>query len=460
MGLEKTGSTAVKEIIAWTRTGASKSLLVTKPVKINISNLRFAPNLATDTICITNPLPQINKQLKYIYGINAQLTNLPLAKRILTSVEQFCSVNKKNDLFNGLELSCDAALNKNSAFLREYSVKDSKFTIKFNEKFDFENLDSIIKDAYNMGKIPSDNPNVLFDIQLGHFLNFRHNPTAYHITCNRNYIDKSEKLALRISDSKNMADFNANYIAGRMSGKTYPKKLYTYFEGNLGNTNLKFPKPTPISINQGSIHKFAKISDAQKYLLDNYGIEAEFVTTQQANLFAGAVDDMCNMVGNKTCFKGLKITKNKNPDSLKTQMSTHWDYATEEASMTINPAYNWKQEINLAKHNYQTGFRTTANPKDIYIHELAHWLDFKGNPVKFGEREIKFSNGNLIFNEYGKNVTSKVSIYAQTSPGEFCAEYIAGKYNGIQYPKCVDDLFTTHWNGPKLNFPTARCRMW
>ena len=47
MGLEKVGINIGKEIIAWARTG--KSLLATKPVKVNIQGLKYAPQLEKDT---------------------------------------------------------------------------------------------------------------------------------------------------------------------------------------------------------------------------------------------------------------------------------------------------------------------------------------------------------------------------------------------------------------------------
>lgn len=54
MGLYKVGTTIDKKFIAWIRTSASKSLLATKPVKINTAGLRLEPNLECDVV-------QINK---------------------------------------------------------------------------------------------------------------------------------------------------------------------------------------------------------------------------------------------------------------------------------------------------------------------------------------------------------------------------------------------------------------
>ncbi len=452
MGLEKIGTIIGKEATAWTHR-CGETILSSKPIKSNLTGLKLTTNLNNDTICFTNQIVQINKSLKDVYGIDSKLTSLPLAKKISTAIENFCSVNKKKDLFKGLELNCEIGPNPNEMLTRNYNVQTGKYKITFNKKSDFKNLDEIIQDAYNNGEVPSNDPNILFYRELGHFLNFKNNPIAYNITTGRYFCNNSELISFKLSNSSNIADFNANYIAGRMSGQTYPKILQTYFEENLGNTNVRFPKPNTSKFNPGSTHKFTKISDVQKYLLDNYGIEAEFMTTQQANYFAGAVDDMCKMTGDKTCFNGLKITKDFNTNNLTTQMRTRWNYDTGEASMTINPAFDWKQEAKKAEIDFNAGYHPTKNPKDRYRHELAHWLDFKGNPVKYGQTEIKFLNGNESFNEYGKVVTSKVSTYATKTPAEFCAEYIIGRYNGEKYPKCVNKLFTQFWNGPEIKFP-------
>lgn len=55
MGIGKIGTTIGKEIIAWTKTG--KSLLATRPVKVNTAGLRLAPKLEGDIV-------QISKRVK------------------------------------------------------------------------------------------------------------------------------------------------------------------------------------------------------------------------------------------------------------------------------------------------------------------------------------------------------------------------------------------------------------
>ena len=50
MGIEKAGLNLGKEIIAWARTGASKNMLATRPVKINTIGLKYTPKLKSDTL--------------------------------------------------------------------------------------------------------------------------------------------------------------------------------------------------------------------------------------------------------------------------------------------------------------------------------------------------------------------------------------------------------------------------
>lgn len=57
MGFEKVGISAGKGIIAWVRTG--KSLLATRPLKVNIQGLKYAPQLEKDTVNFTGTVDVI-----------------------------------------------------------------------------------------------------------------------------------------------------------------------------------------------------------------------------------------------------------------------------------------------------------------------------------------------------------------------------------------------------------------
>ena len=63
MGLEKIGTTTCKEIIAWVRTGANKSLLATRPVKVNTDGLRLASKLEGDVVQFTPKETKLDEEL-------------------------------------------------------------------------------------------------------------------------------------------------------------------------------------------------------------------------------------------------------------------------------------------------------------------------------------------------------------------------------------------------------------
>lgn len=449
MGMEKIGVNICKEILAWTKTG-SNGLLATKPVKINTCGLTYTPNVV-DSVCFTNPIAAINTLLKSNYGIKSEIINPDIGQKVLSTVEDFVKINKNNKLFKDLTIK-QGVFNEGIATISANS-KTNEFVLTFNNNFDWKNIKNITKQMYNEGKIPSDNPACLLYKEFGEFLNFQYNPYAYIYTMDRTFTGDSVLNALRISNSTNVSDFNAHYIAGRMSRKNYPKILRTYFEENGGNLNLRFPKSENFKIVQGSVHHFKSAQDSAKYLSEKYGITAEFINKEQANHFAGAVDDLVKLTDNPHIFKGLKIRiAPENFNDTLTHMSLNWDYATGKAELLINPAYNWNVCKKSCLNDYQKGHHPGINLKGTYIHELAHYLDFKGNPIEFGKTEKAFGCGQTYYNNYGKSITAKVSNYATESPAEFHSEYIVGRFNGIEYPEATNKEFVTTWHGPTLKF--------
>lgn len=65
MGIEKAGIQLGKEIIAWTRT-SGKSLLTTRPVKVNTAGLRLAPKLEGDVVQFTGLRKPSVERLKQV----------------------------------------------------------------------------------------------------------------------------------------------------------------------------------------------------------------------------------------------------------------------------------------------------------------------------------------------------------------------------------------------------------
>ena len=434
-----------------------KSVLCTKPqnvTNINLNRLKYVQNTGEDVFELKNTATRINLQLKNLYNIESEISNPEISKRVLSTVEDYCNVNKNNNLFKGAKLKQDFLkdIDNPSTTSWDYNTKD--ISITFNENFDWKNLKQISQNLYDDCQIPTNHPNFYVYRDCANILNFKHNPYAFHYSNSREFVDKSELCAYRLNSTSNVLKFNSSYVAARMSKKKYPRTLQTFFEENGGNTNLRFPKPIPDRIIQGSIHHFKNQKDAINYLTKNYGIDGNFIDTHQANLFAGAVDDLSKALGSNEYFRGLKVSVDPTRfENTLTKMMLSWDYATGKAELFINPAYNWRNIKKLNLSDYNNLFHPTTNPKDTYIHELAHWLDFKGNPNRFGETEIAFSSGKTYYNNVGKMITAKVSSYAPKSPGEFAAEYICARMNGIKFPKAVDKEFEADWNGPVLNFP-------
>ena len=423
----------------------------------NIStDLEFISPLAqkseVDTVCITNPINEINSILGDKYGIKSELKNPEIGKRVLKVVEDFVKVNKNNDLFKNLTIK-ENALEEDVYINWSSNYNTKEFILTFNEDYDWEDFENMTKRMYNKAQIPSDNPNCLLYENFGRFLNFRYNPYAYTYTTSQKYLDDSALNALRISDMVRVADFNASYIAGKMSGKNYPKILKIMFKEKGGNVKLKFPEPEKQNYVQGSVHNFKSELEGAQYLYDKYGIASRFINKKQANLFAGAVDDMAKLTGKTDIFKGLivEIAPEKY-DDCSIMMTTHCNSKTGKAEIWINPAYGWKRHKKITFEQYQLGYHPTPNPKDAYIHELSHYIDFKGNPVEYVKRDQKFKNGELYFTDSGKSKAAKVSEYAAKSDAEFNAEYICGRLNGIKYPEATNKMFKETWLGPTLNF--------
>ncbi len=417
--------------------------------------VQYVPaGLATDTIQLSSKgCNFINKQLKNLYNIDSNIKDPKLAQKTFDAVEDFCKLNKKDKMFAGLKLTSEAMDDAACSGYAKFDTTKKEFNICFNENFNWKELEKITEEAYNNGKIAANNPKYFLYKHLGEYLNFKYNPSSYKITADREFVNITADKARKISDSTNINEFNSNYIAARMSKKQLPKTMRTFFEEQNGNVDLKFPKPIPETFNSGSTHKFKSMDDAKDYLSKNYGIQADLETLTQANMLAGSADDITKLLGSKKYFQGLQIKTDINKfDDTATKASLCWNHSTGDAILYLNPAYNWKNNAKLMLKDYEAGLHPSANPKDIFTHELCHWLDFNGNPLKFGQKEIAFKRGETIYNDFGKSITGKVSAYAAQSPAEFCAEYICGRLNGIKYPESTNKEFLLSWNGPKLNF--------
>lgn len=114
MGLEKIGVNISKELIAWTRT-SGKSLLATRPVKVNIQGLKYVPQLEKDVVQLSKndylanirKLALKDKDTKLLENLLADNESYtPLEQSILTELRQ-----KFNQIVNRPDVNLDELRN-------------------------------------------------------------------------------------------------------------------------------------------------------------------------------------------------------------------------------------------------------------------------------------------------------------------------------------------------------------
>ena len=404
-----------------------------------------------DTIALSKKIDEIlNEKLLNDFGITSDIKDKNLLAKILQAVQEFSKLNNSRKLFNGLNIT-----QKEMNGFFELDFGDAKNTIFFNKDFNFQTLSDEMEKLYQEGNLTTNNPLYRFYEAFGDYLNFEYNPYAWQVVQGRYYSDNSAKVASMLhNEGTNVGLFNKHYIASRMSGVELPKDMTIFFEENLGNQDLIYP-PSYKHFIQGSVFNFKSIEEARQYLTQ-YGIDADFPTLEAANTCIGAIEDLIEATGNKNIFNGLRITQ-EIEDVVSTKAGLRWDYEQPNnpyaTYLFFNKAYNWKKLDKLAQIDYDGCHHPTPKKKDIFMHELAHFIDFMSNPVKYGKRETDFTSGRLYFTEYGHESTGRVSTYASNSPAEFCAEYICGRMAGLKYPEKTVKTFEEYWLGPKLNFP-------
>lgn len=114
MGFEKIGVNISKEIIAWTRT-SGKSLLATRPVKVNIQGLKYVPQFEKDVVQLSKndylanirKLALNDKDTKILENLLADNESYtPLEQSILTELRQ-----KFNQIVNRPDVNLDELRN-------------------------------------------------------------------------------------------------------------------------------------------------------------------------------------------------------------------------------------------------------------------------------------------------------------------------------------------------------------
>lgn len=116
MGIGKIGTAIGKEIIAWTRTSGSKSLLEARPIKINTCNLKYVHKLEKDILEVSQQscLQHIKKSITTYAPVNKQ-------KEIIQRFDDF--ITSENDL-NVIEKLFKATQKESNNLPEEVLVKN------------------------------------------------------------------------------------------------------------------------------------------------------------------------------------------------------------------------------------------------------------------------------------------------------------------------------------------------
>lgn len=418
-----------------------------------VSLINFGRNFQTKKI------EEIVSLLKEEYKIDAQFSNLEIAKLTLEAVEDFVKLNDKN-IFEGLIIK-DCELDDGGPWETRGNYNDMFFAIKLNNTESVDNLRSTAQDEYDDCLISSNNPKYYLYECLGEFLCFKHNPYAYTLNSKKNnFSDSTLQIARKLGEraTLNFERFNSSYIASKMSKVEIPKKADDFYE-EFSGADINFAQAEIKSEARGIEHSFNNTDEAIEYLKEKYNIEAEFENLTIANLAVGAIEDFIKINENEHLFDGLVIKKQIDNTSVYGGMKYKYNYATGQLKSCVyfNLAYDWKRHDKLVKKDYNLGYHPSDNPKLTFYHELAHWLDLHNNPEDYISTCDKFNSGKVYINDLGKKVFGKVSGYAQESPIEFKAEYISAKMCGLSFPKLVDEFFKQDYivkNIP-LKFPES-----
>ncbi len=228
------------------------------------------------------------------------------------------------------------------------------------------------------------------------------------------------------------------------------------------------------TLNSSSISFKNNTAQIQKYLLDKYGIKADFNNTDQAKLLLEAVEEYfkkTNLKESQRPFETLEAgVENCCEKTIFAQLHHKLRFPMPDYELTNSRAKVYIKNLDekdigfdYLSINYNSNcdiekfcLKIKENPnhfassdlKFTMVHELAHWLYAKRCPGDFAIGHlIEPIFDSKLENE--KKVISNVSKYATMNINEFIAEYIAGRMQGKTYPKEVDELYRKY-NGLEL----------
>lgn len=440
--------------------------------------------------------PQINsnkvndvKKTNELSQIDFQVKNPIILEKIKTAINNITNIEGNENLFNnkdgnkliikeGSFICKNSKKNMSDLYMVIPDSKNKTFQLILNNNLDWNDIDGFTKFYYNQSNIVSDDENFYLYKGLGEFLNFDDgeydDETSIELSFSNVlkmlYMSSDSNTLININDiyqenkdgdydkkvvldNKCINDFVSSYFAAKMSKIDVPATVNTLYNACCGNMNVKFPNANSPKTKENEL-TFKTTLDAEKYLKQQYGINADFKKNLKfANDFTNAVKELNDIIddnekenykksGKKSIFDGLKVKTSRKAFNDRNGVAA---FMTDDCT-TIYIKEDKQNEIykliNSSSLNCMLGAGNNVK-NEIFIHELSHYLD------KINEKP----DGKNMLTIDGLKIASKVSAYATHDANEFCAEYVSGRMSDKKYPLIADIIFQQNWNGPKLNFP-------
>ena len=169
MGLEKVGINIGKEIIARTRTG--KSLLATRPVKINTRELKYAPELKADTLQISEIqllFRDLEKQISKseIYNVTRYQKKFfnKVYNRLKTPEERALYTEKLRLIFDNIQLKKCCEYDDLTNQLEKFNFIKENF--RFLHNFEQKRILSLLRQGELPKSVHFNDNNKMFELVL------------------------------------------------------------------------------------------------------------------------------------------------------------------------------------------------------------------------------------------------------------------------------------------------------
>jgi len=440
-------------------------------------------------------LDSANKYFLDNYGISADFKSTEQAETMDLAIKDFISKTNIKDkkLLEGIEIASydmkdDRRIKIAAQVQQEYNLDDETLKIandykaqdKFSEfiqKYKPESLNCkvlrlglMLNDNFRWGKDDFEESKTEIFKALATLIHLKSSPFDFAVKNKSNPTEAQIKIMSAVAKTSDKNKFIEQYILEKLSGKTFSKEvteLYRDFGGpNLFNDWVDYDFAGV---------QFKSLKDAEKYFLNEYGINANFTDLEQAYVVKCAIDDFLALetIKDRKFLKGVNIDiKDKMHDDTKDSRAEvdleGYEFIFDRDVNQLYEQYrlenrtsdffkeNKPDKINIKKVTMlmKKSFDWKARPKGKYYmadvsretihHEIGHILHIKNNPFLYIVNcdEEKITTEEL-------ETMKKVSNYATKNKLEFIAEYIASRLEGRIFDEDVIELYRS-LGGPNL----------